>query len=120
MIGTERRKHPRIETDVTVEVYTSTLHLAAPEVAEICNVINLSESGMRFTAMRQFSPKQLLRCTFLLPDSIIIIRSDARVVHIQKGPRRHYEVGVHFTNINPAEQKLIRLFVDKTLNIQPA
>ena len=116
----DRRKHPRIETDVTVEVYTSPLHIAEPEVAEICNVINLSESGMRFDAARRFTSNQLLRLTFLLPESIIIIRTDARVIHIQKGGRNNNELGVKFTNINPTERKLIRHFVNKTLKLQTA
>ena len=115
MPGKERRKHPRIETDVTVEVYTSPLHTAEPEVAEICTVINLSESGMRFYAGQRFSTSQLLRLTFLLPDSIIIIRTDARVIHIQKNNKGTLEVGVEFTNISIAERKLIRHFVNKAL-----
>jgi c-di-GMP-binding flagellar brake protein YcgR len=115
MSANERRKHPRIETDVTVEVYTSPLHTAEPEIAEICSVINLSESGMRFTAGRQFDARQLLRLTFLLPDSIIIIRTDARLIHYQKGKNDCCEIGVQFTNISLSERKLIRHFVDKKL-----
>jgi c-di-GMP-binding flagellar brake protein YcgR len=115
---TERRKHPRIDTDVTVEVYTSESHIAEPEVAEICNVINLSESGMRFTAARRFDEKRLLRLTFLLPDSIIIIRTDAKVVHLRKGADNLSEIGVKFANINPAERKIIRHFVNKKLKLR--
>ena len=116
MFESERRKHPRIDTDVTVEVYTSPLHMAEPEVAEICTVINLSESGMRFHANRRFDPKKLLRLTFLLPDSIIIIRTDARVIHLQKGKTETCEIGVQFSNISLAERKLIRHFIDKILD----
>lgn len=118
MLGKERRKHPRIETDVTVEVYTSSLHIAEPEVAEICNVINLSESGMLFDAMRRFKTNQLLRLTFLLPESIIIIRTDARVIHTRKTERNHRQVGVQFANINPSDKKLIRHFINKSLMLQ--
>jgi c-di-GMP-binding flagellar brake protein YcgR len=118
MSSKERRKHPRIETDVTVEVYTSSLHIAEPEVAEICSVINLSESGMRFQANRRFNSKQLLRLTFILPESIMIVRTDARIIHLQKGGNNLVEVGVQFANMNMAERKLIRHFVDKKLKLQ--
>ena len=118
MSASERRKHPRIETDVTVEVYTSPLHTAEPEVAEICSVINLSESGMLFTSSQLFDATKLLRLTFLLPDSIIIIRTDARVIHAQKGKSENREIGVQFTNIDVAERKLIRHFVDKKLKTE--
>ena len=116
----ERREHPRIDTDVTVEVYTSPLHTAEPEIAEICTVINLSESGMRFYAGQKFMPSQLLRLTFLLPNSIIIIRTDARVIHNQKNNAGSSEVGVQFTNISIAERKLIRHFVKKILKLEPS
>lgn len=112
----ERRKHPRIETDVTVEVYTSPLHTAEPEVAEICSVINLSESGMLFHAVRRFSEQQLLRLTFLLPDSIIIIRTDAKVIHSHRKGGKNMEIGVQFTNISNSDQKLIRHLIDRKVN----
>ena len=111
----DRRKHPRIETDVTVEVYTSNIHTAEPEVAEICSVIDLSESGMRFIAAQKFNMNQLLRLTFLLPDSIIIIRTDAKIIHHHKSKNSHTEFGVEFTNISRAERKLIHHLVHKKL-----
>jgi hypothetical protein len=115
MLKTERRKHPRIETDVTVEVYTSSLQTVDPDVAEICSVVNLSESGMRFRAVRRFSEKQLLRLTFLLPNSIIIIRTDARVIHYQRRGVKAVEIGVEFTNISNANRKLIKHLVEKKI-----
>lgn len=114
----ERRAHTRVETElVTVEIYTSGLHLATTEVVEICTVMDLSESGMRFLAEKNFLPGQTLRLTFLLPNSIVIIRTDAIVVHIQKS-NNDSEVGVQFKNLGLAESKLIRHFVEKTLQSQ--
>ncbi|MBN1760140.1 MAG: PilZ domain-containing protein [Chitinispirillaceae bacterium] len=115
----ERRQFPRIETDVTVEVYTSPHHTAEPEVAEICSVINLSESGMRFCAGRRFEQNKLLRLTFLLPDSIIIIRTDARIIHLQKRKGNTCDVGVEFSNIGLPDRKIIRHFVEKHLKSIP-
>ncbi|MCX7726274.1 MAG: PilZ domain-containing protein [Chitinispirillaceae bacterium] len=116
-MGKERRKHPRIETDVTVEVYTSPSYVAQPEVAEICPVVNLSESGMCFMALRPFRRGELLRLTFLLEESIIIIRTDARVIYSQRNRKESHfvDVGVEFTNIGMAERKLIRHYVNRTL-----
>ena len=119
MAHRERRRYPRIDTEVTVEVYTSPLHTAEPEVAEICSVINLSECGMRFQAGRIFDTTQLLRLTFLLPDSIIIIRTDARIIHHQKIKGNSSEVGVEFTNISLSDRKIIRHYVEKNLEEPP-
>jgi c-di-GMP-binding flagellar brake protein YcgR len=114
----DRRKYPRIETDVTVEVYTSLLQTDEPDIAEICSVINMSETGMRFHATHHFNDQQLLRLTFLLPESIIIIRTDAKVIHLQRRGDATSEVGVQFTNIDMAERKLIRHFIGKKLNLK--
>lgn len=113
----ERRKYPRVDTDVTVEVYTSTSHIAQPEVAEICSVINLSESGMCFMALRSFRRGELLRLTFLLDESIIIIRADAKVIYSNRSRKENnfFEVGVEFTNLGMAERKLIRHYINRTL-----
>lgn len=111
----ERRTHPRIDTEyVTVEIYISTLNTMPPEVKEICSVQDLSESGMRFVAEKVFSKGQLLRLTFLLPDSIVIIRTDAIVIHTEKNHNDN-EIGVQFKNLGLAEKKLIRHFVEKLL-----
>ncbi|NLE02128.1 MAG: PilZ domain-containing protein [Fibrobacter sp.] len=114
----ERRNFPRIDVDyVTVEVYATdikthqTLH-----VEEICPVINLSENGMRFKAEHSFSTGQLLRLTFVLPDSIVIIRTNAIVVHYLKKSRKAGETGVQFKDLGISEQKLIRHFINKTIS----
>lgn len=116
MMKKERRQFPRIDADVTVEVYTSAMQTAEPDIAEICAVINLSETGMRFHAARTLSSDNLLRLTFLLPESIIIIRTDARVVHAHKRKDSTVEIGVQFTNISMSERKLIRHFISKKMN----
>ena len=116
MQTSERRRYPRIETDVTVEVYTSTVQTEEPAIAEICSVVNVSETGMRFTASCNFSEKLLLRLTFLLPESIIIIRTDAKIIHLRRTKESTVEVGVQFTNISMADRKLIRHFIGKHLN----
>jgi|GEM_PF-1116796 len=111
----ERRKHPRIEVDVTVEVYASPTQMTEPEMVEICSVLNLSESGMRFMTGRRFKSSQLLRLTFLLPNSMIIIRTDAKVIHQQRKGNKGTETGVEFVTIRQTDRKLIRHVVDKTV-----
>jgi hypothetical protein len=78
-------------------------------------VINLSESGMRFHAKQDFSTGQQLRLTFLLPNSIVIIRTDAFIIYLTNQDRDGFDVGVQFKNIGIAEKKLIRHFIDKNI-----
>jgi c-di-GMP-binding flagellar brake protein YcgR len=112
----ERRKYPRIDIDlVTVEVYESAEPDSAINATEICNVANISEDGMCFFADRKFDEKQLLRLTFLLPESIVIIRTDASVAYVTKNSTKEYSIGVQFQNLDPSERKQIRHFVSKII-----
>lgn len=114
----ERRQFPRIDIDyVTVEVYNSTVDMNASEVEEICPVINLSETGMKFRAEQTFTTGQILRLTFILPDSMVVIRTNATVVYLYRTNDRNLsDFGVQFKNIDIAERKLISHFIDKKIS----
>lgn len=112
----ERRQYPRVSIDyVTVEIYSSIEIIHSTEIEEICPVINISENGMRFTAEQGFTKAQRLRLTFILPDSIVIIRTDAFVVYIYKAEKKQTDIGVQFKNLGLAEQRLIRHFINKNI-----
>lgn len=114
----ERRNFPRVDIDyVTVEVYKSFLNNSITEVEEICPVINLSETGMKFRAEQCFEIGQILRLTFVLPDSMVIIRTDALIAHLAPAKNKYIlDVGVQFKNMGVAERKLISHFIDKKLS----
>jgi c-di-GMP-binding flagellar brake protein YcgR len=115
----ERRKFPRIDIDlVTVEVYDSQDIGSELSTTEICNVINISEDGMCFIAEHKFENDQLLRLTFLLPESIVIIRTDAYIAYITKNSIKDYSVGVQFQNLDPLERKQIRHFISKLITLK--
>jgi c-di-GMP-binding flagellar brake protein YcgR len=115
----ERRKFQRIDIDlVTVEVYDSQQPDSSVSMAEICSVVNISEDGMCFLAERKFEEKQRLRLTFLLPESIVIIRTDASVAYVTKNSIKDFSIGVQFENLNPAERKQISHFISKVITIK--
>lgn len=113
----ERRQFPRVEIDyVTVEVYKPGIHPSETEVEEICPVLNLSETGMKFRAEQNFKNGQLLKLTFVLPDSMVVIRTDATIVYISQTRNKNFlAIGVHFKNIGLAERKLISHFIAKKI-----
>jgi hypothetical protein len=115
MQGIERRRYPRISLNhVTVEVYSALGDLINPE---FCFIINVSENGMLFkseTKDHGFKPAMLLRLTFVLPDSNIVIRCDAAAVHVRITDLSQY-VGAQFTNLGHAETKVIRDYVSKNI-----
>jgi hypothetical protein len=111
----ERRKFPRVDVDfVTVEIYRDDSF--ATDHAEICSVVNLSLTGMRFDSDRIFNSDQLLKLTFVLPESMVIIRANAKIIHMSEINNRMYSYGVQFRNLGIFEKKQIEHFIQKSLN----
>ena len=115
MTTQERRQSPRVDVDfVTVEIY---LELpSTTELAEICTVVNLSRTGMRFKSDMKFKSNQLLRLTFVLPESMVIIRVNAIIINFSEMKQRLYCYGVQFKNLGLAEQTWINHFIQKKLS----
>jgi hypothetical protein len=111
----EKRKWPRIIVDyVSVEVYLNKSSMEREsEIREICTVRNISETGMMFEITKPFEAGTMLRLTFALPDSPIIIRTDAIVIHATR--KKAIELGVQFKNLALAEQKLLQHFINRAL-----
>jgi hypothetical protein len=111
----EKRKSPRIVVDfVSVEVYINRSEIGREsEIREICSIRNISETGMMFEIEKSFDPGTILRLTFALPNSPIVIRTDAIVIHAKK--KRNYEVGVQYKNLAIAEQKLLQHFMKREM-----
>lgn len=117
MTNQERRKSPRIDVDfVTVEIYRELP--STTDLAEVCSVVNLSRTGMRFKSDMKFTSDQLLRLTFVLPESMVIIRVNAILVHFSDMEHGLYSYGVQFKNLGLAEQTWLNHFVQKTLSDQ--
>ncbi|HEX2957756.1 MAG TPA: PilZ domain-containing protein, partial [Chitinispirillaceae bacterium] len=114
----ERRQYQRIDIDlVTVEVYESQQIDSSVSMPEICSVVNISEDGMCFLAEHKFEKKQLVRLTFLLPESIVIIRTDATIAYMTKNSIKDFAIGVQFQNLDPSERKQIGHFISKVVSI---
>jgi hypothetical protein len=111
----EKRKSPRIIVDfVSVEVYVNkSATERESEIREICSIRNISETGMMFEIDKPFDPGTILRLTFALPDSPIVIRTDAIIIHTTK--KKTYELGVQFKNLALAEQNLLRHFLNRAI-----
>jgi hypothetical protein len=111
----EKRKAPRIIVDyVSVEVHVNAgLTVQKDEVREICTVCNISETGMMFESDRPFDAGAVLQLTFALPDSPIVIRTHAIVIHTTR--KRSFHIGVQYKNLALAEQKLLRHFLNRAL-----
>lgn len=109
----ERRKFPRVEVDyVTVEIYSE---LTRQTDIEICSVVNVSEDGMRFKGEQNYDIGQHIRLTFILPESMVVIRTDAEIINKSESNRGKYAFGVQYKKLGLTEQRMIRHFIDKAL-----
>lgn len=106
----EKRTHRRIPLeDVTVEICTPR---GVSDLVDICPIMNLSRSGMLFECHHRYRLSQTLRLTFVLPESIIIFRTNARVAHTYSANMRTF-VGVHFEKLCTAELRAIDHFIEQ-------
>ena len=106
MSSSEKRQTPRIfPLLVSVEVTS----IAQGPTRETCTIRNLSETGMMFESALRFNQWDILRLTFMLPDTTFAIRTEAIVIHVlDKGT---YHTGVQFKSLAIAEHTLLRKFI---------
>lgn len=108
----DKRKDVRIPVeDVTVEIYGPN---GQPDTPEVCDIVNLSEGGMLFSTSRSYNISQNLRLTFIIPDTILTVRTDAVVVHSYVDLSGRY-VGVRFNKLDVPEQTTIKHYVDQQM-----
>mgnify|MGYP001124051449 CR=1 FL=1 len=104
----EKRLKPRVPIeDVTVEVYASD---GRPDKPEVCDILNLSEGGLLFRCLNQYELSQLVRLTFVVPQTLVIVRTDAQVVHTYHADSDKY-VGARFLRLDVSERNCIDRFV---------
>jgi len=65
---------------------------------------------------KAFQKGQMLRLTFILPTTFVIIQSDARIVHSLKNKKK-YLTGVQFTTIREGDRRILRHVVEKKLTV---
>lgn len=72
---------------------------------------------MKFRAEKNFKNGQLLKLTFVLPDSMLVIRTEAIIIYIsQTKDRNIQDIGVQFKNIGLAERKFISHFIARKIS----
>ncbi|MBD3317790.1 MAG: hypothetical protein GF344_18555 [Chitinivibrionales bacterium] len=111
-VGEEKRQYPRVSAStLIVEIYSA---FRKTEPLGVCSVADVGEGGMGFISNKHFEPGQLLRLTFSLPGSMLLIRTDARVIHCIPHANG-YGIGAQFHDLGPAERRLLQLFIYRAL-----
>lgn len=112
--GIEKRRHARISlTYVTVDAISVTGEIKKTETS---SVIDISESGMKFSTPTAYPVNFLLRLTFILPDTALPIRTEASVIHQQKFLET-YHTGVKFKGMTLAEYTILKTYIERNLTV---
>lgn len=110
--GIEKRRHSRISlTYVTVDTISVTGEIKKTETN---SVIDISESGMKFSTPTAYPVNFQLRLTFILPDTALPIRTEANIVHQQK-IQGTYQTGVQFKGMTLAEYTILKTYIERYL-----
>lgn len=112
--GLEKRRHSRIAlTYVTVDTISVTGEIKKTETN---GVMDISESGMKFTTITAYPVNFQLRLTFILPDTALPIRTEAIVIHQQK-IQEVYQTGVQFKGMTLAEYTILKTYIERNLTL---
>jgi len=107
----EKRKTPRIAIeDVTVEINKPT---EFQNPLDMCGIVNLSPEGLLFESSSDFLIGQSLTLTFVLPQTFVIIRTEAEIIHQYTENHKQY-IGVKFIGIEPSDTAAIRSFFERS------
>lgn len=107
----EKRQFIRIPlTYVTVDVYKDDENT---EYAETCNIIDISESGMKFVTEKIYMIKQPIHLTFVLPEYNLPIHIEASIVY-QQAQSALYQTGAKFSSIGLEEYALLKKFIENS------
>lgn len=110
--GIEKRKHSRVSLAyVTVDTISVTGEIKKTETN---SVIDISESGMKFSTPTAYPVNFQLRLTFILPDTALPIRTEASVIHQQK-IQEIYQTGVQFKGMTLAEYTILKTYIERNL-----
>ena len=112
----ERRQFVRLDASVEVE------HQVVKEpAAQISKSRNIGGGGIRLIIFERLQPNSEIKLKIKLPDNQPPINITGRVAWQEpfsistEGEREHYDTGVEFTQINPADRARIEKFVFKYL-----
>ncbi len=107
----EKRQFIRIPlTYITVEIYSDRGNLKS---SETCNIIDISENGMKFVTEKSYMIKQPIHITFVLPESPLPIQIEATVVY-QQSQSTLLQTGIKFSSIGLEEYAILKKFIENS------
>jgi c-di-GMP-binding flagellar brake protein YcgR len=100
----DRRRYHRIENDFNVRIAREIKSNEFKDmVIDTAKSINISASGLSMHLKERLEPRELVRVTFLKPNTFEFFEGLARVVRVEEKKEETYTVALHFFNLSTTE-----------------
>lgn len=108
----ERRRYRRIENDFNVRIAREIKSNEFKDlVIDTAKSINVSASGMSVHVCERLDLRELVRVTFLKPNTFEFFEGLARVMRVEERKGNTYTVGLHFFNLSTSEMNNLDYYI---------
>lgn len=110
--ASQKRKHPRRKAFNLIKFTTSD----GTKYESLSNIVNISETGLRFTCYESLQPNSILHMRIHIPKTDKEVGLVAKLVWIRKMKRARgvYVAGVNFVEITDHDRHTIRKMVEQS------
>ena len=108
----DRRRYNRIDDQFNVRVAREVKNDGFKDMAiDIAQSVNVSASGMLLHIREPLKLKEIVRVTFLKPNTFEFFEGLARVIRVEEDKNKSYLVGMNFFNLSTVELKKLDYYL---------
>lgn len=108
----ERRHYNRINNQFNVRIARELKDNEFKDMAiDVAKSVNISATGMLLNIKEPLEIKEIVRITFLKPNTFEFFESLARIVRIEENGDSTYKVGLNFFNLSTVEIKQLDYYL---------
>ena len=112
MSNDERRNYNRLDEEFNVRVAKEVKDNQFMDMPiDIAKSVNISASGLCLFVKGEVKERDILRITFLKPNTFEFFEGLARVERVIKNKSDSYEVGLSFFNLSTSEMKHLDYYI---------
>jgi c-di-GMP-binding flagellar brake protein YcgR len=108
----ERRRYQRVTGQFNVRVAREIKDNQFRDMAiDVANSVNISAGGMLIHIREHLDLREIVRVTFLKPNTFEFFESLARVIRLEENKDKTFTVGLHFFNLSTSEMTNLEYYI---------
>lgn len=112
----DRRRFNRIDDQFNVRIAREIKNDGFRDMAiDVARSVNISGSGMLLHLREPLETKEIVRVTFLKPNTFEFFEGLARVIRVDEDKNKSYLVGISFFNLSTVELKKLDYYLNLCL-----